>query len=320
MTKHSSALILSLIVILAMFIYGCCSHSKDGFYVNPVKDAVMTERFVVIDDLGRLPTVSFPSGIRITGAEENTLQPVIKVYLTEQGISSQNTAYFNESDQYIYIYRITAFQEPSNSAGSKAYVTTIEKPFIVTLPINVETGRCYFGIRETEADPWRFMRVGDSNEITANEYSFNLHRLSTTFCFVVFRDKNIPETVVDSIIASQTVSVLVKNSKYLEDISLKGILKGNRLDSINPTDLMARITYRNNKADEAPIKVNGVNVTQTSKADKTVPGYTYYHSFEVDSFLESNLLGTSGEYTFTLNTSGIEIDSFPTGFLIEFYN
>ena len=104
MTKHTSALILSLIVILALFIYGCCSHSKDGFYVNPVKDAVMTERFAVIDDLGRLPTVTFPSGATIVGAEENTLQPGIKVYLTEQGISSQNTAYFNESDQYIYIY------------------------------------------------------------------------------------------------------------------------------------------------------------------------------------------------------------------------
>ena len=199
-------------------------------------------------------------------------------------------------------------------------MTTIEKPFRVTLPAKGETGLCYIGIRESDTDPWRFMKVGDSNEITAQEYAFNLHRLSTSFCLVGYRDKNIPETVVDSLIASSTAPVLVKDGRYLEDISLKGILKGNRLDSINPTDLMARITYRSNKADEAPIKVNGVNVTQTSKADKTVPGYTYYHSFEVDSFLESNLLGTSGEYTFTLNTSGIEIDSFPTGFLIEFYN
>ena len=91
-------------VLLALFIYGCCSHSKSGFYVNPMKDAVITERTAVIDDLGRLPNVTFPSGARIVGAEEQTLQPGIKVYITEQGISSQNTAYFNKRGQYIYIY------------------------------------------------------------------------------------------------------------------------------------------------------------------------------------------------------------------------
>ena len=104
MTKHTSALILTLAVILALCVYGCCSHSNSGFYVNSMKDAVITERTAVIDDLGRLPTVTFPSGARIVGAEEQTLQPGIKVYITEQGISSRNTAYFNESGQYIYIY------------------------------------------------------------------------------------------------------------------------------------------------------------------------------------------------------------------------
>ena len=180
------------------------------------------------------------------------------------------------------------------------------------------------------------MRVGDTDEnlaeaavirtstnIAPQEYTFSLHRLSTSFCLVVYNDNkgsSLPETVVDSLIASQTASVAVKNGRYLEDIPLKAILNGTSLDAIAPTDLRARITYRNNKADEAPVKVNGINVTQTSKADRTVPGYTYYHSFEVDSLSESNLLGINGEYTFTLNTSGIEIDSFPTGFLIEFYN
>ena len=91
------------LMALAIF-YGCCSHSKSGLYVNPMKDAVITERTAVIDDLGRLPTVTFPSGAKIVGAEEQTLQPGIKVYLTEQGISSQNTAYFNKRGQYIYIY------------------------------------------------------------------------------------------------------------------------------------------------------------------------------------------------------------------------
>ena len=336
MTKHTSALILLLTIMLALFVYGCCSHSKGSFSINPSGATVVTERIVVIDELGRLPTVTFPSGSRIVGAEENTLQPGIKVCVIEQSFLSQNSGYFSENSPNTYLYKITAFQEPSNSLDSKAYVTTIEKPFTVTFPQNVEAGICYVGIRESETDPWRFCKVGDKNEIQTNvtdvrpstdtaikECSFNLHRLSTSFCLVVYNSNTgnkLPGTVVDSLTASSTASVSLKDGKYLEDLSLKGLLKGINLDSINPIDLRARITYRNNKAEEAPIKVNGVTPHQTNEADKTVPGYTYYHTFVVDSLSDNNYMGTGGEYSFTLNTSGVETDSFPSGFLIEFYN
>ena len=96
---------LLLVAGLITFIYGCCSHSSSGVFVNPQGDMAITQRTVVIDDLGRLPTVTFPSGASVVGEEENTLQPGIKVYLTEQEISPQNLGYFSEATN-IYIYII----------------------------------------------------------------------------------------------------------------------------------------------------------------------------------------------------------------------
>ena len=326
---------LLLVAGLIAFIYGCCSHSSSGVFVNPQGDMAITQRTVVIDDLGRLPTVTFPSGASVVGEEENTLQPGIKVYLTEQEISPQNLGYFSEATN-IYIERITAFQEPSNPAGSKVYVTTIEKPFKVTIPTNSENGLCYLGIRESETDPWRFQRVGSSDETLANiasfrtssdiapkECTFNLHRLSTSFCLVIYNEKNndkLPETVVDSLFASSTLSIQVKDGKYIEDLKIKGILQGLKLGNINPSDFRARITYRNNIADETVVKINGTSVKQTNKADKTVPGYTHYHTFVVDNITDFSLININGDFNFTLNLKDLETQSFPSGFLIEFFN
>ena len=325
---------LVLLVSVIALIYGCCSHSDNAFLVSPQSDAVVTSREVIIDEFGRLPTVTFPSGATITGAEENTLQPGIKVTITEQSSFSHNTGYFSDAiSTRTCLYKIIAFQEPSNSVENRVYVTTIEKPFTVTLPNNSETGLCYFGIKESETDPWRFHRVGEQNADSASlrtvtniapKYcTFNLYRLGTSFCLVVYNDNNginLPETAVNSLVASSSISILVKDNKYIEDIPMKGILKGIKLDSINPSDLKARITYRNNRGDVAPIKVNGTDVIQNSKADKTVPGYSYHHSFIVDSISDSLLMSANGEYTFTLNLNGIDTDFFSSGFLLEFYN
>ena len=122
--------ILVIVVSLIAFLYGCCSHSDSGVFVNPQGDAVISQRTVVIDEYGRLPTVSFPSGTIVSGAEENTLQPGIKVILTEQEVNSKYLGYFSESDNtQLYEYKITAYQESSDIAGNKTYVSTIEKPY-----------------------------------------------------------------------------------------------------------------------------------------------------------------------------------------------
>ncbi|MBQ2593793.1 MAG: InlB B-repeat-containing protein, partial [Candidatus Riflebacteria bacterium] len=329
--------ILVIVVSLIAFLYGCCSHSDSGVFVNPQGDAVISQRTVVIDEYGRLPTVSFPSGTIVSGAEENTLQPGIKVILTEQEVNSKYLGYFSESDNtQLYEYKITAYQESSDIAGNKTYVSTIEKPFTVIIPTNAETGVCYIGIRESETDPWRFQRVVGQNENLANivpfrastdippkECAFNLHRLGTSFCLAIYNGKDkkeLPETVVDTLFASSTASILIKDGKYLEDLQITGVLNGLKLGNIKPTNFATRITYRSNMATEAPIKVNGTAVKQTNKADKTVPGYTYYHTFIVDNVTDFSLINTNGDFNFVLNLKGVETRSFPSGFLLEFYN
>ena len=334
MNKKISALVLAVSTLLALFIYGCCSHSKEGFFVNPQGDAVITSREIIIDELGRLPTVTFPSGAKIEGFEENTLTPGIVVTIVEQKMFSQNASLFNSSSNSdVYLYKITAFMNPTNSVGAKTYVTTTEKPIKISLPGPQNSQKVILaGIKESDTDPWRLFNFSDSDELIANvrtvgtninNNTFSLFRLGTQFALVGYGSSTgnrLPEAYVTSLNATSTASILVKDGKYQEDLQIMAVMKGAKLGSLNTSDLRARITYRNNQADEAPIKVNGVNVTQTSKADKTVPGYTYYHSFLVDSISDYSLNSASGEYCFTLNLNGVDFDSFPTGFLIEFFN
>ena len=318
-------------------LYGCCSKSKDGFFVNPQGDEIITSREVIIDDLGRLPTVTFPSGTKIEGLEENTLTPGIVVTIVEQQLSPKNAAFFNKNSEAagICIYKITAVQNSSNSLESKTYVTTTEKPIKVTfLNTTSSNGITLAGVKESDTDPWRLFNYSDSLGIlqdienlrlskAATDNTFNIFRLGIQFALVIYEGNTgnrLPESYVSWLNASSTASIMVKEGKYLEDLTVKGILKGINLESIKPADLRARITYRNNKADEAPLKVNGVAVTQTNMADKTVPGYTYHHTFVVDRVSDSLLMNTSGEYTFILNLDGVETDFFSDGFLIEFYN
>lgn len=333
--KKLTMLVLLLSVIALL--YGCCSHSKDAFFVNPHDDIVITSREAVIDELGRLPAITFHSGAKVEGQEGNTLTPGIVVTVTEQKIGPRNIAYFSDyAASNLYVYKIEAVQTPENPLESKTYVTTIEKPLKITLPQIVKSGGVTLaGIRESSTDPWRIFNYSESADITGviegvnlpnvspDDISFNLFRLGTEFAVYNYEGNSgnkLPETFVSGLTATSTISVLVKDGKYLEDIRIKGILKGINLDSIKPTDMRARITYRNNLENEAPIKLNGAGVIQTSKADRTVPGYTCRHSFEVDSLADYNLMNSNGEFTFTLNTTEIAIDSFPAGFLIEFYN
>lgn len=95
MNKKVSVFILATFTILAWFIYGCGSQSSNGVSINPVGDTVITSREVTIDKLGRLPTVTFPSGARIEGLEENTLTPGIVIAIVEQKTTAQNTAFLS---------------------------------------------------------------------------------------------------------------------------------------------------------------------------------------------------------------------------------
>ena len=334
MFKRFLFLIISATIIVAL--YGCCSRSKDIVFIYPRSDEVITSREVIVDEFGRIPTVTFPSGTKIEGLEKNSLTPGIVVTIVERKISAKNTSLLNKNLYGdVYIYKITAVQNPSSALESKTYVNTTEKPIKVTLPnTNSPQEISLAAIRESDSDPWRFFNFSGSDALdsiagisvsdnTPRENSFNIYRFGTEFAVTNFEENSgnkLPETIVTNLSASSTASILVKDGKYIEDLELTGILKGIKLDSIKPTDLMARITYRNNISNEAKIKVNGVNVSQTNKEDKTVPGYSYCHSFVVDSVNDYSLMGNDGEYSFTINLNGIETESFPSSFLIEFYN
>ena len=324
------------LIALAIF-YGCGSHSSNALFVNPQNDVVITSKETIIDKLGRLPSVTFPSGAKFEALSENTLTPGIKVQLIEQKITSKNIGYFSNSSSFScsFIYGINAFQSSTNLPDSKVYVTTVEKPFKVTLPkTQNKQGVVFVGIKESDTNPWRFFSLSDSSEILAkisnirlseispNEYTFEIFRLGTQLALVTCDDNinvRLPETIVSNLNASSTSYILIKDGKYLDDLTLKCIFKGLKLNSIKPSDFRARITYRNNIA-KTSIKVNGANVVQTNKADNTVPGYSYVHSFEIDSLSDFNLMSNDGEVAFILNLKGVEIQSFPSGFLIEFFN
>ena len=103
MTKHISAYILSLVVILVLFLYGCGSNGG-GVKVTPSGDRDITSREGVIDGQGRLPALNFQSGAKIEALEESTLTPGIKVTVTEESLASgsSNRGYFSNNTP-IYI-------------------------------------------------------------------------------------------------------------------------------------------------------------------------------------------------------------------------
>lgn len=296
-------------------LYGCCSSAKDNIFVNPKSDVVATSRKVITNASGTLPTITFPSGAIFVGSEEGTLKPDTEVVIIEQETTFQNLAYFTDSvSSNLFTYKINV-----DSGAGKAIATTIEKPITVTLPTNNASGVCYLAVRDSDTDPWRFRKIDSLN----NNAEFDIQKVGSSFCLVVYneKDKNkLPATIVDSFVATSTDSIGVKEGKYTEDLQIKGLLEGSNLGNINPADLVVRVSYRNNTSQAAPIKVNNTIAAQSEKADKTVPGYTYCHSFEVNAFEDLNLTNNNGNFAFTLNLKDVDTSSFPSGFILECYN
>ena len=294
--------------MLALLVYGCSGSGSGHSIVSPQNgESVIVSREVSSDKQGRVPAVIFPSGVKIEATEENTLASDIVVTVIEKKfVRNYNNAVFDDHNTNTntseILYEISAFRNPSSSLENKTYVTTLEKPFKITIPSSmVSEGVAFMGIKESETDPWRYFNILDSDEVLANisgvrasgasktEYTFNIFRLGVQFALVNFNGNSgnkLPETFVSSLVASSTPSIHVKDGKYDEDLTIKGILKGVGLNSIKPANLRARITYRNDMQDEAQIKVNGAKVTQTNRADKTIPGYSYSHSFFLCVYLD----------------------------------
>ena len=333
-TSVESRIIILVISLIALAIfYGCGSHSSPPVSVSVPSEIVLSSREVVIDEKGRLPAVTFPNGVKIEASEENTLTPGITVVVTELEKSSRNIDYFTSS-YHSHIYRIIAYQTSSGLIDSKTYVTTLEKPFKITISKDPNSqGIVLAGINENESEPWRFFNLSGpsanivnlarSSEVGPKEYTFELFRLGIQFALITYDSSagnKIPDTFISSINASSSAYILVKDGKYTDDLTLKCILNGQNLAYMKPGDFRAKITYRNNLSKSSSINVNGIKVNQITTADSSLPGYNYAHSFLVDSLLDSNLMSSEGEFTFLLNLKNVETQNFPSGFLIEFFN
>ena len=335
MTKHTSALILFFVVVVVLFLYGC-SHSGGGHLINSMGDVNLNSREEIINEQGRMSAIIFPSGAKIETLENNTLIPGVKVVVTEEYLASgsANKGYFSDySPMLSYAYRITAFQESSNTSGGKTNVTTTEKPLRITFPQKQNHPENYIiCIKESDSDPWRYFSRPDNVNLTgiraakslsSGDCSVEVFRLGIKYALMEYSDSEkikLPETIVTGLIASLSPSIEVKDGKYAEDIRIKGLLTGKMLDSINPADFRARITYRSNQSDEAVLKVNGFSLMQNNKNEKIVSGGNYVHSFIVDSVSGYSLNGSTGEFSFILNLNGVDTKSFPNNFLIEFFN
>ncbi len=309
------------LVILAGFVallIGCHAGGNAPFVNVPSEsDIVSFEREV--DKNGRFDDITFPSGAVIKCTQDDTLKKGTKINATEQKISDGNPA---------YIYNITAKLITNDALNTSVSVNTLEKPISVTLPNDSTTGTCYIGTRASDSDPWRYSLVTDSladirfarlQASTPSQCNFNLYRLGINFAIFVLNNQSKEEAEVDSVEITPTEDVEYKDEKYISDLNIKVKVSGEKLDGIKTDNLKARIVYRSDSLNPEQLKANGSIVKQTDSDDNAVSG-TYEHTFEVSNInIESQMSGEA-VVSFVLNLAGVNLQAFPTTFLVEFYS
>ncbi len=309
------------LVILAGFVallIGCHAGGNAPFVNVPSEsDIVSFEREV--DKNGRFDDITFPSGAVIKCTQDDTLKKGTKINATEQKIPDGNPA---------YIYNITAKLITNDALNTSVSVNTLEKPISVILPNNSTTGTCYIGTRASDSDPWRYSLATDGladirfarlQANTPSQCNFNLYRLGISFALFVFNNQSNDETKVDLVDVTPAENVEYKDGKYVADLNVKVKVSGEKLDGIKADGLIARIIYRSNNQTPVQLKANGSIVKQTDSDDKAVSG-TYEHTFEVSNInIESQMSGEA-VVSFVLNLAGVNLQAFPTTFLVEFYS
>ncbi len=321
-----------LFVILIGFVsllIGCNAGGSAPFAQNNGETTVLPVTRNV-DENGRFDDITFPSGAVIKCHNNNTFKEGVIVTANEEKVPviTDNSGKFN----YIYLYNISAVLSSDNPLEEKVSVNTIEKPLSVTLPNDSTTGTCYIGTRASEKDPWRYSLVTDG--ITSNarfmrlsakpsKYAnFNLFRLNIQFRLFSFDNEGSDKGEVDSVAlstGSEDNKITAKDGKYTEDLQIKLTLSGDKLDSFKADALSARIIYRSKNQTPAQLKANGSIVKQTDSNDKAVTG-GYEHSFEISNITVDSQMSGEAVLSFVLNLNGINLEDFPTDFLVEFYS
>ena len=320
--KYFCFLLISLAAIAALL--GCHAGGNSPMAPDNSATTVLPETRVV-DANGRFTDITFPSGAVIKCPNDNTFKEGVEVTAAEQKIPviTDNSGKFS----YIYVYNISAVLPSSNS-----FVNTIEKPLSVTLPNNSTTGTCYVGTRASESDSWHYSLVTDSvnsnarfMRLSANppkSCTFNLFRLNIQFRLFAFDNESSDKAEVDSVAlstGSEDNKITVKDGKYTEDLEIKITLNGEKLDSVNAGNLIARIIYRSSNLNPVQLKANGSIVKQTNSDDKAVTG-GYEHSFEISNIRVDSQMSGEAVLSFVLNLNGVTLEDFPTDFFVEFYS
>lgn len=331
--------ILFLVAILVAFLYGCQSHNT--VLEDDSNGSYMTTRLSgEVDSDGRLSPIVFnsTSGAKIEAKEAGTMRKGVKVNVEERKTSEIGLNPLG-CPAYLYVYKITAALETTDTLGNTVSVPvySLEKPLTLTLSTEHlgTKGLCYTGIRKSDSKPWKYTRLlepGTSelnlraalDDALLSQYSFDLYTPCVEvalFVYVPESDTKSETTFVDSLTASNTPVVANKNGYYCEDLKVDLTLDGLNLDKLNSNDLKVVVTYKNRRKNITPIKANNTNCSydeSISRSDEAVNGGgTYVHSIIVNNLPPAVLFAEKSIYSFILNLSDTSLDEFPLDFTVE---
>ena len=333
-------MIIVTVILVAVFIYGCCNKKgSDGLnsatYI-PSANLEVLQREVVVDDDGRMPSVTFPSGTKIETSNDGTMRSGVVVTVIEEKRPNTGDERIGLPSDYIYVYSVKAVYKSDNPLVEDVQVTTLEKPFTLTIPNPVsDTGLCYVAVKTSENEPWRFSRVTDQIVKIANtvpsravdqaapkECRFELYRAGVQIALAVIKpDVSKPETAIDGVVATSTSAVLMNwKGEYSDDLEIKTTLKGENMESFDDSDLVVRLTYRSGNEIPDRVKVNGKFAKQSNFSDSGIEDGRYSHSFDITNLVNVSKMFSEAGYSFTVNIKGMSEEDFPKSFLLEFFS
>lgn len=328
MKKYSFLLIL---VVFVAVIYGCGSGGGASF-IPKTNQEIINKTEKVSED-GTLPEIVFSSGAKVKASESQTFNSKVEVTVTEEKVTESNSIN-NGFIAGTYIYRISAKLPSDNPLESPVSVSTVNKPFTITIPNNIsDTGICYLGVRENQFDSWRYTRITDTNsnlrksyipirassQTAPKEVTFQLYKANAEFALFVL-DTNSSKASVD-VAESETKKIIyTKEDCYAQDFKVSTILKGIDLNRLKAEDLAVKVTFNSDAPNLSTFKANGNKYTLNSVSNEGSTGGKYSYNFDITGITFESQLDSEIKFNFALNTKGLKIDEVPSNFLIDVYS
>ena len=324
---------LFLVVGFVAFLFGCSNENSWG-----MTEDIPEPKTGVIDARGQLTApIRFDSGARLETTEDNTLVKNVVVNVTETKSYDTGRNPIG-TPEYIYIYGITA--KLVDSLGASTEVSSLEKPFKLTLPAGHlgNEGICYAGVREDKSSPWKYTRLSENGITTLSQrsirasgsgivrpsYEFSLYKMGVEIALFVY-NKPPEEAQKDisgaGITATPTTSLLTLDEKgnYLGNLDMDIKLAGDNLSSLRDYYITVSIIYRSQKNAPAKITINKQPPQKTeTKSDEAVSGQNrFVHIVTLNRNNFKAFFGSETSVNFTLDLKDISSSDFPTDFIIE---